>query len=177
LQNAYFYKSACRIARAALSKRSNKDKGRLAPFVPLLIETLDCPAWKAMSMGARVLYAALKRKYGVAIHNNGRLYLSQRDAVAEIGSHRDQIARWYRELQHYGFIVMTDPGCLGVDGRGNAPHWRLTELGYMKDPPTRDLCGGSRVISSLTKNRIPAWKSGPGWTGKPGQWWTGKPGQ
>src|SRR5262249_31669189 len=44
----------------------------------------------------------------------------------------------FRELQYFGFIVMTEPGCLGVDGKGKAPHWRLTELGYMNDPPTRD---------------------------------------
>jgi hypothetical protein len=43
-----------------------------------------------------------------------------------------------RELQHYGFIVMTESGCLGVNGRGKAPHWRLTELGYMHEPPTKD---------------------------------------
>jgi len=33
---------------------------------------------------------------------------------------------------------MTKRGCLGVEGKGVAPHWRLTELGYMQDPPTRD---------------------------------------
>jgi hypothetical protein len=33
---------------------------------------------------------------------------------------------------------MTSPGCLGVDGNGIAPHWRLTECGYMNDPPTHD---------------------------------------
>jgi hypothetical protein len=33
---------------------------------------------------------------------------------------------------------MTDPGCLGVDGKKHAPKWRLTELGYMKDAPTCD---------------------------------------
>ena len=27
---------------------------------------------------------------------------------------------------------------LGIYGKGQAPRWRLTELGYMKDPPTRD---------------------------------------
>src|SRR5262249_32754104 len=27
----------------------------------------------------------------------------------------------------YGFIHMTTPGCLGVDGEGIAPHWRITE--------------------------------------------------
>ena len=32
-----------------------------------------------------------------------------------------------RPFQHYGFIVMTDPGGLGVEGKGKAPHFRLTE--------------------------------------------------
>jgi hypothetical protein len=40
---------------------------------------------------------------------------------------RDSISRWFRELQHYGFIVMTEPGSLGVDGKGRAPRWRVTE--------------------------------------------------
>ena len=33
---------------------------------------------------------------------------------------------------------MTSAGYLGVDGQGRAPSWRLTEIGFMKDPPTRD---------------------------------------
>jgi hypothetical protein len=41
-------------------------------------------------------------------------------------------------LQHYGFIVMTEAGCLGVNGKGKAPHWRLTEIGYMHEQPTKD---------------------------------------
>jgi hypothetical protein len=114
------------------------DKGRLPPFVPLLKETLASPAWRAMSHGARNLYTALKLRYSSSLHNNGRVYLSQRDAVKELGSNRTYISRWFRELQHYGFIVMTEPGCLGVDGRGKAPHWRLTECGCMRDPPTRE---------------------------------------
>jgi hypothetical protein len=118
--------------------KHEKDKGRLSPFVPLLIDTLDTPAWRAMSHGARSLYVALKRRYGHNIHNNGRLFLSHRDAAEEIGSHRDEVGRWYRELQHYGFIVLQTAGVLGVEGRGQAPRWRLTELGYMRDPPTRD---------------------------------------
>jgi hypothetical protein len=116
----------------------NKDKGRLQPFVPLLKETLDAPAWKAMSHGAGALYVALKRRYNRDFHNNGKIYLAQRKAAEEIGSHTNQVSRWFRELQHYGFAVMMAGGCLGVDGKGQAPRWRLTELGYMKDPPTRD---------------------------------------
>jgi hypothetical protein len=115
-----------------------RDKGRLPSFVPLLKDTLASPAWKAMSHGARSLYIALKLRYSSNFKNNGRLYLSQRDAAEEIGSHTNQVARWFRELEYHGFIVKTRGGSLGVDGKGKAPHWRLTEVGYMTDPPTRD---------------------------------------
>jgi hypothetical protein len=57
---------------------SKRDKGCLPPFVPLLKDTLVSPAWLAMSHGAKTLYVALKARYH--LHNNGRLFLSQRDA-------------------------------------------------------------------------------------------------
>jgi hypothetical protein len=111
-----------------MSKR-DKDKGRLAPFVPLDKEMMDSPAWRATSFGARCLYMHLKRRWSFKQRNNGRIFLSQRDAQEEMGcGARDSISRWFRELQHYGFVVMTVPGCLGVEGKGRAPHWRLTEL-------------------------------------------------
>jgi hypothetical protein len=89
---------------------------------------MDSPAWRATSYGARCLYIHLKRRWSFKQRNNGRLFISQRDAQKEMGcTHRDSIGGWFRELQHYGFIVMTEPGCLGVDGKGKAPHWRLTE--------------------------------------------------
>jgi hypothetical protein len=119
-------------------KRDEKVKERLPPFVPLLKETLDAPAWKALSHGAARLYTSLKRRYNIKTHNNGHLFVSQRQAHAELRSDTKQIGRWFRELQFYGFIQQTTPGSLGVDGRGKAPHWRLTEIGYMRDFPTRD---------------------------------------
>ena len=80
--------------------RRNQDKGRIeGPFVPMLVDTMASPAWKAMSPYARVVYYTLKSRYGHKIRNNGRL---------------------------------------GVEGKGKATHWRLTELGYMHEPPTRD---------------------------------------
>jgi hypothetical protein len=99
-----------------------------------------------MSHGARSLYIALKRRYWQNRKNNGQIYLPQRKAVKELGSGMSQIVRWYRELQYYGFIVMMSPGCLGVDGQGRAPRWRLTEVAYMRgtsskgieDMPTMD---------------------------------------
>jgi hypothetical protein len=81
----------------------NRDKGRLPPFVPLLISTLDAPAWKAMSYGARILYVALKRRVP---RERNRAYLSYRDAAKEIGASKTRVAHWFRELQHYGFVVL-----------------------------------------------------------------------
>jgi hypothetical protein len=126
---------------------SNKHKhGRLAPFVPLTKELLDSGAWRAMSHGAKILYVSLKRRYNHSYHNNGRLYVSQRQAVAEVGSSSEQIVRWFRELQYYGFIEQMVPGSIGLDGKGKAARWRLTEVSYMRgtsskateDMPTKD---------------------------------------
>jgi len=138
-----------------MGANKHKTKNRLPPFVPLLIATMDSPAWRAMSHGAQILYVALKRRYNFNIHNNGRIYLSQRQAAQELRSHHNEIARWFRELQHYGFIVMVTPGVLGVEGKGKAPRWRLTELGYMKEFPTRDFTrwDGRRFQHSKTKSR------------------------
>lgn len=134
-----------------------QEKRRLPPFVPLILSTVNNPAWKALSHGARSLYVALRRRYSQNLHNNGRIYLSQRGAVQEIGSHHNEIARWFRELQFYGFIVMTKGGSLGVEGKGKAPHWRLTELGYMHELPTRDFdrWTGAKFTDRKIKPRAP----------------------
>jgi hypothetical protein len=59
---------------------SKKDKG--PPFVMVTNQVLDAPAWRAMSMGARNLYIALKRRYWPNKKNNGRIYLSHRQCWA-----------------------------------------------------------------------------------------------
>jgi hypothetical protein len=99
----------------------------------LFRETLRAPAYKQLSFGARALFTALR---GRCFKNNGHVYLSQRHAEEELG-HKDRhdIANWFRELQHYGFIVKTEGASLGVNGKGKAPHWRIT------DTPTRNASG------------------------------------
>jgi DNA-binding transcriptional MocR family regulator len=140
--------------------KQRRDKGRLAPFVPLLKETISAPAWRAMSHGARSLYVSLKLRYSSNFRNNGQIFLSTRDAAKELGSQRDAVQRWFRELQHYGFIVQTSGGCLGVDGKGKAPHWRLTEIGYMTDPPTRNFTRWNGTPFRKTKKQNPGPESG-----------------
>ena len=113
-------------------------KVKSPPFVMIERSVLDSAAWRAMSMGARVLYLALRRRYNQNFHNNGKIYISVRDAAKELGANKNKIADWYHELQHFGFIIMSRAGNLGIEGAGRAAHWRLTEVGYMKEPPTRD---------------------------------------
>jgi hypothetical protein len=94
-------------------------------FVMVSHNILDAPAWRAASHGARSLYVVLKRRWN---HNRKNLvYLSERDAARELGSDRNQIRRWFTELVYYGFIVLEKPGYLGVNGKGRAPYYRLTE--------------------------------------------------
>src|SRR4029078_8082435 len=104
-------------------------------FLPLFKETIRSPAWRAMSHGADALYIALKWRH---VKINGHVYLSQRDAEAELGSNRNYIGRGFRKRAFFGFVQQTSPGGLGVDGRGKAPHYRLTELPCMGEPATKD---------------------------------------
>ena len=106
---------------------NKKGKGRISgQFVPLLHEMMDCPPYLSMSHGARCLYQSLKRR---AWQN--RAYLSYRTARKELGSSPHKIKEWFAELEHYGSTVLAQHGSLGVDGKGKAPHWRLTELGHV----------------------------------------------
>jgi hypothetical protein len=122
-----------------VSGKDRRNKGRInGPFVPAIKSTMKEPAWRAMSHGARSLYLALKARYNSKLMN--AVYLSIRQAEEELGSfsRRENVQRWFRELQYYGFIVMVTPGYLGVEGRGKAPHYRLTEEFYLGERATRD---------------------------------------
>jgi hypothetical protein len=107
-------------------------------FLMIEYEILDSDAWKAMSHGARSLFGAIKRRYNVKANNNGKIYLSLRKAAGELGSHIEDVGQWFRELEHYGFIVMVRPGHGSVDGQGVAPHWRLTNLDCNGEAATKD---------------------------------------
>jgi hypothetical protein len=118
-----------------MGKKKRNEDGRIrGQWVPMRYEVVDSPAFRQMSFGAQVLYMRLKIRFN---KNNGHVYLSLRDAAEELGhKNRNDIANWFRELIHYGFIVETEGASLGVDGKGKSPHYRLTEL------PTRGAHGG-----------------------------------
>ena len=117
----------------------HRSKGRIGgPFVPMLKDTTKTEAWRALSHGARSLYMALKGRYNSKLQNS--VYLAGRDASKELGSfsRRDNVRRWFRELEYYGFIRMVRLAHHGLNGHGRAPHYRLTEEWYNGQAPTRD---------------------------------------
>jgi hypothetical protein len=99
----------------------------------------------------RIAYS--KCRYNIKLQN--AVYLSTRDAEEELGQYstRRNVMRWFRELQHYGFIVMVSPAHHGVNGHGKAPHWRLTEVWHLSKPPTRDFLSWDGIPFTEKRNR------------------------
>ena len=160
-----------------MGRDKRRERGRSPPFVMLLKETLDTPAWRAMSHGARSLYVAIKRRYSERLLNNGHVHVSLREAAKELNSHRDQCARWFRRASTLRFYCH-DRSL--VPGR----QWQRQSAALAADRdqlpgPSADARLPSLELGAfgeLAKNRIPARKTGPHWPGKQGQEWPGKQG-
>ena len=156
-----------------MSRRGDKngDIKLRGQFIPAFVETRRTPAWKAMSMGARELYMTLKVHHFVGFkNNNGRIFLSERKAMEEMGvSNREWIRRWYRELQHYGFIVMTNPRKPRCRGQGQssavAPDRTRNPIGRLKGTNSRLQEMGRHAVQrqpNLARSRTEAEKQNPG---------------
>jgi hypothetical protein len=97
-------------------------------FTMLRHELLNSVAWKHMSPGARLLYIALLRRLNYKADNNGKIFLATRKAAEELGASQRIVCIWFRELEHYGFVAMTEPGSVGPKGR--ATRWRITDMAW-----------------------------------------------
>ena len=80
-------------------KKERRIPGR---YTILLHDTTSTAAWRAMSHGAKVLYVTLKKRYNSTADNNGRVFISQRDATREIRSDSGQMASAARARRHIG---------------------------------------------------------------------------
>jgi hypothetical protein len=101
-------------------------------FVQLFNDTMDAPAWREMSIGARMLYIALKRRYNRK--TQGAVFLSVRTAADELNSNKDSITNYYHELGHFGFVTCVNPARIGK-GKGMAALYRLADEPYKGEPP------------------------------------------
>lgn len=123
-------------------KQARKGK---PPFVMLYEWMQNTEAWATMPPGPRMLYIELKRRY--TGFNNGKIYLSHREAANACNAHRNTIGGWYQVLQDRGFIVQTRGPHLGPVGIGMAATWALTEVA------TAD---GKRATMEFKKWKTPA---------------------
>jgi hypothetical protein len=111
-------------------------KGSSAPFIQIEHWVYDCEAWQSLKPGPKALYLALKRRFNG--HNNGELFLSQRDAAKELSVGRDTVGKYYADLQDAGFIVQTVGHCLGPSGLGQSAKWALTEYPLNRASATKE---------------------------------------
>ena len=49
-----------------------------------------------------------------------------RKASEDLGASQRVVRTWFRELEHYGFTEMTEPGSIGP--KGKAVRWRITDM-------------------------------------------------
>jgi hypothetical protein len=86
-------------------------KGRISgQWTAVRWDVMESAAWKQMGMGARMLYIHLIKPLSFQRDNNGKIFLATRKAADELGATQRRVCVWFRELEHYGFIAMTDPG-------------------------------------------------------------------
>lgn len=98
-------------------------------WTKLIRHTMEEPAWRALTSTAQALYPWLKLEWrGPDSNNNGSIQLSTRQAAAKMGVSIDTAAEAFRDLQRKGFIVQTDPACLGSEGAAKSPSYELTEI-------------------------------------------------
>jgi hypothetical protein len=129
----------------AMSKRRN-GAGKLALFTAIFRHTTKSAAWKALSVGAKSTYVALQ-----SLHNDraqNAVFISARDAVEVhgLGSYKEAVGLWFKELEHYGFIVMVQGAHLGAEGKGKSATYRLTDRYHAGKPPTYDFQSWDGVL-------------------------------
>jgi hypothetical protein len=129
-QNVYLFdRYALEQWGPAMSTRNKVySKGRIpGQWTAVRWEVMQSAAWKEMSMGARLLYIALIKHLSFTADNNGKVFLATRKAAKDIGASQRSVCTWFRELEHFGFIVLTEPA-----SAMRAARWRITDVGWGK---------------------------------------------
>jgi hypothetical protein len=116
-------------ARPANNRKRRKRRNAISgPFVPRLIEMLESPAYRAMSLSAHRVLSRIEVEYGHHGGNeNGKLPVTF-DQFVEYGIDRHAIAPATRELDALGFAVVTERGRAGNAEFRTPNLFRLTYL-------------------------------------------------
>lgn len=137
--------------------RQKKNEKRQDQYTKWIRAHRELQAWKALSFPAREAYFHLQvrcfadtaQSKANVINNNGEIYRSPRDLAYDMGCSQKTAMAALADLQAKGWIVATELGHLGVDGKGKTTKFRLT----MMDMGS----GRSREASTKEPTR---WKEG-----------------
>ena len=109
--------------------RDRKNEQRKGHFAQLHRPMMQTPAWRALSTTAQALFPWLLLEWkGPDHNNNGSIQLSVRQAAERMGVSLNTAASAFHDLQAKGFIVVTEPGRLGVTGQAKGPKYEITTL-------------------------------------------------
>ena len=112
-------------AKRAIDAKRNKD----GKWTMILLSTINTPAWRELPTKSQSLYMLVKLEWkGPKMNNNGKIALSCRQAAKKMGVSLNTAATAFRELQAKGFIVVTEPSWLGVEGEAKLQLYEITEL-------------------------------------------------
>jgi len=106
-------------------------------FIPLVGSVLSSEAWRHLSPLGRALLIELMgliKNWKWPPENNGRVFLSVRDAASALQCSVRSAREGFYELQRLGFIVVVELGHLGAEGHGKATYYRLTMCGCHQYP-------------------------------------------
>ncbi|MGP9804502.1 hypothetical protein [Paracoccus sp. NSM] len=163
--------------------RDRRNEAKAEHFTKMIRNTMETPAWRALSTTAQALYPWLKMEWkGPQANNNGKISLPVREAAKALGVNLKTAGRAFHDLQAKGFIVLTSFGRMGTEGKGAPPTYELTELAtpggeghagsklYLHwqeghDFPVRahapsNPTGRNGLLSDESKNEIPSPKTG-----------------
>nr|WP_111298626.1 hypothetical protein [Paracoccus saliphilus] len=109
--------------------RDRRNEERPEHWTKMLRSTMETPAWRALSTTAQALYPWLKMEWkGPKANNNGKISLPVRVAAERVGCNMKTAGRAFHDLQAKGFLLLTQHGRMGAEGKGAAPTYEITEL-------------------------------------------------
>lgn len=112
--------------RSKWSQAKGRETSFSGQFAGRLIEMLELPAYRVLSLAAHRMLDRLDVELG---HHggteNGNLIVTYRQFEA-YGIHKDSVGPAQRELEALGFIEITERGCAGNAGFGKPNKFRLT---------------------------------------------------
>lgn len=130
--------------------RDSKNEQRQEQWTKWIRAHRELPAWKALSFCARDAYFHLQvrcfadtaRTKPKVWNNNGNVFRSPRDLAQDMGCSPKTAMAALADLQAKGWIVATELGHLGVEGKGKTTKFRLTMMdmgsGNSRKPATQE---------------------------------------